>query len=315
MMSKHAPTLPLTTRNRICVWVASLRLQTLPLACCGIVTGNALAWSSGLAWRGAVFWAALATASLLQILANLANDYGDFSKSADTPRRLGARRGMQLGLITPEEMRRALWLTVALCLCCGGVLLYLACKTPDVLLVFVGLGAVSIFAALTYTLGRYAYGYHGLGDVSVLVFFGWVAVGGSFYLQTQTFHAAVLLPATACGLLSVLVLNINNIRDLHEDRLSGKITLAVRLGAVWARRYHLVLLTTSLLFLTASAWQWGQQQGRFWVWLFLFALPLFYKNALTVLRNREAQSLHSQLGVAIQIGIVALGGFALGLTI
>jgi 1,4-dihydroxy-2-naphthoate octaprenyltransferase len=301
------------TRQQIGAWIASLRLRTLPLACCGIVTGNALAWSSGLAWRGAVFWAALATALLLQILANLANDYGDFSKFADTPQRLGPRRGMHLGLIAPEEMRRALWLVVGLCLCCGSVLLYLACKTPDVLLVFVGLGVVSIVAALTYTLGRHAYGYHGLGDASVLVFFGWVAVGGSFYLQTQTFHAALLLPATACGLLSVLVLNVNNMRDLHEDRQSGKITLAVRLGAAGARRYHLCLLAASFLFLCASAWQWSQR--RAWVWLFLLALPFFCRNALAVLRSREAQSLSPQLGVAVQIGMVALGGFALGLTI
>ncbi|MDR3352427.1 MAG: 1,4-dihydroxy-2-naphthoate octaprenyltransferase [Zoogloeaceae bacterium] len=296
--------------DAIYAWIVSLRLRTLPLACCGIVTGNALAVSLGAVWRGAVFWLTLATAILLQLLANLANDYGDFTKSADTSQRLGPKRGMQLGLITPEAMRKAIGVTALLAMFSGIILMAFACASLADFLVFLGLGLVSLVAALTYTVGRHAYGYHGLGDLAVLVFFGWVAVCGSFYLQTRAFAWQTLAPATACGLLCVIVLNVNNMRDLREDRLHGKITLAVRLGERGARWYHLALLAAGFAFLVWSACLLDEQ--RPWVWLFLLALPFFCKNALAALRYREPEQFRAQLGIAIQISIVALGGFAAG---
>jgi 1,4-dihydroxy-2-naphthoate octaprenyltransferase len=309
MFSNNAP----PKLDTIYAWIGALRLRTLPLACCGVVTGSALAVASGTAWRGDVFWATLITAVLLQLLANLANDYGDFTKSADTPDRIGPKRGMQLGLISQAEMRKAIWLTALLTVLAGSIMLTIACHSLADGLIFLGLGVVSMVAALTYTVGRHAYGYYGLGDLSVLIFFGWVAVCGSFYLQTHQFDWQTLVPATACGLLSVIVLNVNNMRDLHEDRQNGKITLAVRLGARWARYYHLALLAASFAFLVWSARLLGYQ--RPWVWLFLMALPFFYKNAAAALRYREPEQFRSQLSVAIKISIVALGGLTLGLSV
>jgi 1,4-dihydroxy-2-naphthoate octaprenyltransferase len=299
--------------DTIYAWIASLRLRTLPLACCGVALGNALAMASGVAWRAEVFWLTLVTAVGLQLLANLANDYGDFTKSADTPERLGPKRGMQLGLISPGAMRKAMISVVLLAVLSGITLMALACDLLTDCLIFLGLGLLSIIAALTYTVGRHAYGYHGLGDLSVLIFFGWVAVCGSFYLQTHNFNGQMLIPATACGLLSVIVLNVNNMRDLHEDRQNGKITLAVRLGLRWARYYHLALLTAGFAFLVWSACLLGAQ--RPWAWLFLLALPLFYKNAAATLHYREPEQFRAQLGIAIQISIVALGAFAIGLSV
>ncbi|MDR3087388.1 MAG: 1,4-dihydroxy-2-naphthoate polyprenyltransferase [Azoarcus sp.] len=292
-------------------WRLSLRPRTLPLACCGIVTGSALAAVSGAPWNGGVFWAALLTALLLQLLANLANDYGDYMHRADTPERLGPRRGMHLGLISPAGMKKAIWLAALLSVFSGIALMALACRSPADVVGFFVLGALSIAAAITYTVGRRAYGYRGLGDLSVLVFFGWVAVLGSHYLQTHALDLRVLIPATACGLLSVAVLNVNNLRDIDEDLRSGKITLAARLGTYRARQYHLFLLAASLGFLVWSARLWSD--GRPYVWLCLLALPLFAQNAAATLRYREPAQFRDQLPVVIKISMLALGGFAAGL--
>jgi 1,4-dihydroxy-2-naphthoate octaprenyltransferase len=294
-------------------WLLSMRPRTLPLACCGIVTGNALAAVSGAPWRGGIFWAALATALLLQLLANLANDYGDHAHRADTSARLGPIRGMQLGLISAVEMKKAIWLVMLLSIFSGATLTVLACRALVDTLNFFALGAVSIAAALGYTLGRHAYGYRGLGDLSVFIFFGWVAVLGSHYLQAHALDPRVFVPATACGLLSVAVLNVNNLRDLDEDRRSGKITFAAMLGMRRARQYHFVLLTAGFFFLVWSACLWDGE--RPWVWLFLLALPLFARNAAAALRFHEPSQFRAQLPVVIGINMVALGGFTGGLTI
>ena len=306
--SKAANTSPLHFAR---AWLLSLRPRTLPLACCGIVTGSALAAVSGAPWNGSIFWAALLTALLLQLLANLANDYGDYTHRADTPERIGPRRGMHLGLISPAEMRKAIWLVALLSVFSGIALMALACRSPADVFGFLVLGALSIAAAITYTVGRRAYGYRGLGDLSVLIFFGWVAVLGSHYLQTHALDLRVLIPATACGLLSVAVLNVNNLRDIDEDLRSGKITLAARLGTRRARYYHLFLLAASLGFLVWSASLWSA--GRPWVWLCMIALPLFAQNAAATLRYREPAQFRNQLPVIIKISMLALGGFAAGL--
>ncbi|MDR1967542.1 MAG: 1,4-dihydroxy-2-naphthoate octaprenyltransferase, partial [Burkholderiaceae bacterium] len=189
-------------------WLHSLRARTLPLACAAIASGSALA-----AWQRAfspgVALLALVTATLLQILSNLANDYGDVSKGTDTPRRIGPLRGLHTGALTLAQMRRALWLCGGLAALCGCSLIAIAARTPGAMAVFAVLGLLSIAAALGYTLGRHAYGYLGLGDAAVLVFFGWVGVAGSCALQTGALDAAVLWPATASGLLAAMVLNIN----------------------------------------------------------------------------------------------------------
>ncbi|WP_241701666.1 1,4-dihydroxy-2-naphthoate polyprenyltransferase, partial [Cronobacter sakazakii] len=231
--------------NRTQAWLESLRPRTLPLAFSAILVGSALA-----GWQGyfdpVITLLALLTAGLLQILSNLANDYGDAVKGSDQPDRLGPLRGMQKGAITAPQMKRAIQLTVALICVSGLALVYVACHSMADVLGFLALGALSILAAITYTVGTRPYGYMGLGDVSVLIFFGWLSVLGSWYLQAHTLIAPVWLPATACGLLAAAVLNINNLRDIDSDRRNGKNTLAVRLGPVAARRYHVALLAGAL---------------------------------------------------------------------
>jgi 1,4-dihydroxy-2-naphthoate polyprenyltransferase len=185
---------------------------------------------------------ALLTAGLLQILSNLANDYGDAVKGSDKEDRIGPLRGMQKGMITQAQMKRALVVTVVLIAIAGCSLIAVACEQPSDVVGFLVLGGLSIVAAITYTVGTKPYGYLGLGDISVLVFFGWLSVAGTYYLQTHAFDSIVMLPATACGLLATAVLNINNLRDIESDRANGKNTLAVRLGPQNARYYHVALL-------------------------------------------------------------------------
>ncbi len=215
-------------------WLESLRPRTLPLAFASIVCGSALAYWQGV-FDPAVAGLALLTAGLLQILSNLANDYGDAVKGSDKEDRIGPLRGMQKGIITQAQMKRALIVTVVLICLSGLALVAVACHTPADFFGFLMLGLASIVAAITYTVGTRPYGYMGLGDISVLVFFGWLSVAGSWYLQAHMLAPLVFLPATACGLLATAVLNINNLRDIDSDRENGKNTLAVRLGPVAAR--------------------------------------------------------------------------------
>lgn len=277
--------------SRTQAWLESLRPKTLPLAFAAIITGTTLAW-----WQGffdpLVAILALTTAGLLQILSNLANDYGDAVKGSDKPDRIGPLRGMQRGAISLAQMKRALILTIALSCISGLLLLLAATQTLADFMGFVALGVLSIIAAITYTIGKRPYGYMGLGDVSVLVFFGWLSVIGSWYLQTHMLMPAVILPATACGLLATAVLNINNLRDIESDRQNGKITLVVRLGAVNARRYHACLLAGALLCLALFNLLSLQ---NVWGWLFLLAAPLLFKQARYVLRERDPRAMPPML--------------------
>ena len=150
-------------------------------------------------------------------------------------------------MITRAQMKRALVVTVVLIALAGCSLIAVACEQPSDVVGFPVLGGLSIVAAITYTVGNKPYGYLGLGDISVLVFFGWLSVAGTYYLQTHTFNSVVMLPATACGLLATAVLNINNLRDIESDRENGKNTLAVRLGPHKARIYHALLLGGAVL--------------------------------------------------------------------
>ena len=225
--------------DRFRVWLESTRPATLPLALASILMGSALAaWLGGFNWEIAVL--CLLTALLLQILSNLANDYGDAQKGGDR-QRIGPLRGMHKGLVNRAQMRQAIFICVTLCVLSGSLLIAQACRKPGDIAGFFALGILSIVAAITYTMGRRCYGYLGLGDISVLIFFGWTGVIGSCYLQTGYLTASLLLPATAYGLLAAAVLNINNMRDIVSDRLNGKNTLAVRLGPLHARYYHLLL--------------------------------------------------------------------------
>jgi 1,4-dihydroxy-2-naphthoate octaprenyltransferase len=230
-------------------WISAMRLRTLPLAVSGILMGSALAELNGVQAHKLITILALLTAVFLQILSNLANDYGDFAKGTDNENRVGNMRALQSGNITPQAMLRMIIFFVVLCLISGVSLLYVAAdgNLNFSFLLFFILGLVAIAAAIKYTVGKTAYGYSGLGDVFVFVFFGLVAVLGVYILHNNfTWHWPVdkwmVLPATAIGLLSTAVLNTNNIRDIENDRASNKNTIVVKIGLNNARIYHWFLL-------------------------------------------------------------------------
>jgi 1,4-dihydroxy-2-naphthoate octaprenyltransferase len=267
-------------------WISAFRPRTLPLALASILTGGFLAKATG-HFNGPVVALAALTTILLQILSNLANDYGDSQNGADSVHRQGPLRAVQSGAITPAEMKRAMWGFGLAALASGIVLLLLALGFAGVwvLLAFFVLGLSAIWAAVNYTAGSNPYGYAGLGDVSVFLFFGIVGVCGTYFLQARTLPLAVLLPAAALGCFATAVLNVNNIRDIASDKLAGKITVPVRLGPQHARRYHWLLL---LLGVGAATVYVALNYHSPWQWLFVLSLPLFLFNGRQVWARQES---------------------------
>lgn len=290
-------------------WLESLRLRTLPLAFASILTGSALAW-----WQGSfnltIALLCFLTSGLLQVLSNLANDYGDAVKGSDGSARLGPLRGIQKGAITLAQLRRSIIIATAMALMCGILLISYACDSLSDVFSFLLLGALAIVAAIAYTVGKKPYGYLGLGDLSVLIFFGWLGVSGSFYLQSHLIAPLVLLPATACGLLAAAVLNINNLRDIETDRQCGKMTLAVRLGGDNARRYHLLLLSGALLCFALFACLGGAGWGS---WLFLLAVPLFWRQGRYILREKSPAAMRPMLEKTVKAALLANVLFSIGM--
>lgn len=230
-------------------WLLAARPRTLPLACASILLGTGLA-SYQDSFNAGVFLLTLLTATSLQILSNLANDYGDAVSGADDQERIGPVRAVSSGLLSPQTMRRGMVITATAAALLGLSLLLTAFGNQwGHIALFVLLGAAALLAAVTYTvgLGGTPYGYRGLGDISVFVFFGLLGVLGTYYLYTQQLSGLALLPAATCGLLSAAVLNVNNVRDIENDARNGKITLAVKLGRANAVNYHWALLGMALL--------------------------------------------------------------------
>ncbi|HNP95177.1 MAG TPA: 1,4-dihydroxy-2-naphthoate polyprenyltransferase [Cyclobacteriaceae bacterium] len=266
-------------------WIEAFRPRTLPLALSCIAMGGFLAASAG-AFRWDIFLLCSLTTVLLQILSNLANDYGDAVNGADHQGRIGPARAVQSGAISRNAMRRALILFVMLCLASGIALLWISLEGNfETMLYFFGLGVVSILAAIAYTVGRKPYGYAGLGDFSVLVFFGIVGVLGSLYLFTKSIRWDHILPAMSCGFFSMGVLNINNIRDIESDRQAGKFSVPVRIGRERAVIYHWILILSGLA--SAIAYTFINFNSYF-QWLFIITIPLFLVNAASVNRKRAA---------------------------
>lgn len=229
-------------------WLGALRLRTLPLAAGGIILGSFLpeVYPNDFSW--AIFVLALLTAFGLQITSNLANDYGDFMKGTDNEKRVGPERALQSGVIQPAEMKRALIFSVVFTFLLGNMLLFLAFGTEHYMraLIMLAIGVAGIWAAIKYTVGAGAYGYSGFGDVFVLLFFGLVSVCGVSFLYLEELPLRLIWPALGYGFLSVGVLNINNMRDIDNDRNSNKRTLVVKMGAQSARVYHGFLILGSI---------------------------------------------------------------------
>ncbi|MCT8340875.1 1,4-dihydroxy-2-naphthoate polyprenyltransferase [Flavobacteriaceae bacterium TK19130] len=229
-------------------WISAARLRTLPLSISGIVTGSAVAYHVD-AFVTPIFVLALLTTIGFQVLSNFANDYGDGVKGTDNADRIGPARAMQSGLLTARELKYGMIVVGALTLLVASLLIFMAFGNENFLLsfIFFNLGIASIVAAVTYTVGKRAYGYRAMGDVFVFVFFGLLAVMGSYFLYTHALNQYVLLPAITIGCLSAAVLNLNNMRDLESDKKANKNTLAVLLGIKKAKTYHLSLLFTAFI--------------------------------------------------------------------
>lgn len=225
-------------------WIRAARLRTLPLAVATVLAGSTVARQlSPSGFDYPVFALTLLTTILLQILSNFANDYGDGVKGTDALRTHGNARAVQSGWITARQMKTAIVALAILCLLSGIALLIIALGNNWAsLLSFLLVGLAAIAAAILYTVGPHAYGYRGLGDVMVFLFFGWVGVVGTAWLQVKQFLPAMLLPAFAVGLLATAVLNLNNLRDLEDDQKAGKITIPVRLGFQNGLLYHHLLV-------------------------------------------------------------------------
>lgn len=296
-------------------WLSAFRLRTLPLAVSSIIVGSAVAWYGRRAimrydaFSPSVLVLALLTAVLLQVLSNLANDLGDHQHGTDNKDRVGPQRAVQSGAISPSAMKRAMVICGALAFLSGCSLITVALGLTSTTLLFLLLGLAAIGAAVKYTFGKNPYGYAGLGDVSVFLFFGIIGVCGTFYLHTQYFTEWLLLPATGFGLLSAGVLNVNNMRDIDNDAVSGKRTLVVRMGSANARVFHTGLVVVALLCLASFAWL-----SRLWqVWLFLLVMPGFVIHLNRVWTTTDPRALDPQLKVLAMGTFLTALLFSLGL--
>lgn len=286
-------------------YIEAARLRTLPLSVSGILVGCFYAISQAVFNWNIVVLALLTTVGL-QILSNFANDYGDGVKGTDNEDRIGPKRAIQSGVISPADMKRALWITAILTFISAVLLIYVAFKKQYFIysLIFLVLGIISIASAIRYTVGSSAYGYRGYGDVFVFFFFGWVSTIGSYFLFTKSIDFQLFLPATAIGFLSVAVLNLNNMRDEVSDRKSNKNTLVVQNGGAWAKKYHtfLVVLAMILLVLFGILQSFAFDQ---YLYVVVF-LPLVF-HLKRVHKNTEPAKLDPELK------IVALSTFGISL--
>lgn len=279
--------------NRIVkAYLVSFRLRTLPLSVAGIVLGVMLAISAGYCdWL--IVMLLLSTTISLQILSNLCNELGDLRKGTDNAARLGPIRSLQSGILTESNLICTIYLFIFSSIVSGLILLYFSLDSlfSEQGLVFMGLGVASIVAAILYTIGRYAFGYRGLGDLFVFIFFGLVSVVGAYLLMGGTWSGTLLLPASAVGVLCVGVLNINNMRDIENDRLCGKQTLAVRLGEMNAKRYHFVLVIGGFVVMTLFKFISNTSLSGY---IYLLSLPLFLQHLYRIDKD-SGKALDKQL--------------------
>ena len=291
------------------IWLTAIRPKTLPLASGAIILGSAIAHHDGF-FNASIFILALLTAILLQIVSNLANDYGDAISGADTEERVGPKRVVQAGLVTKSAMQKALALVVTLTII-SGVSLVLIAFPDDLLLVFcfILLGFSAIIAAITYTVGKSPYGYLGFGDISVFVFFGLVGVIGSYALYNTDIYWSLLLPASSCGLLAVSVLNINNLRDLKSDIKAGKYTFAARIGYKKAIVYHWIILLLAEVLILSYIYSNNLPN---YTYLHLLVVPILINVAFKVKHYSDAPLMNQQLRNTSMMSFIFCGLFALG---
>ena len=300
--------LSLINYNYMTDWIKAARLRTLPLSLSGIIMGAFIAkwrlYGEGGIWDWKILALALLVTLLYQILSNYANDYGDGIKGTDAKRINEAEaRAVASGKITAKQMKNAVILFAALSFIATIALLYVA-FIPNYMnefYIFIGLGVASILAAIGYTVGKKPYGYMGLGDIFVFIFFGLVSVCGSYFLFTKTFSWDMLLPGTAVGMMSMAVLNLNNMRDIESDKLSGKNSFALRIGFRNAMIYEMVLLQLPLLlilaFLGINGFMQQQNYYVFIVMILLIPLSKLRRKILSVKEPKELDQYLKQVGI------------------
>jgi len=290
------------------MWIVAFRLHTLPLVLAGVGLGNMIPASKGhFNIRIGVF--SLATAIFIQIMANLSNDYGDAKHGADIPERVGPKRFVQSGDLKSKEILRMILLFAVLSLLSGLILLYFSLQNVGLIPINIMLliGLLSIWASWHYTASKKPYGYKGLGDIFVFIFFGIVSVWGTDYLQQGFPDLKILLPATSIGFFSTAVLNINNIRDIATDSKTGKMTLPVFFGEKKAKIYHLILLGLGLVGIILFCYPEFQSSFRLF---FLTPLILFPINGYMVYRANSQEKftpLLKQLSFFILISVISTG--------
>ena len=286
-------------------WIQAARLRTLPLSVSGIMVGslyalanptnNVLTPTQVFSWT--VFGLAMLTTLGFQVLSNFANDYGDGVKGTDNEDRIGPKRAIQSGIISPAEMKKAMIITSVLTLLSAIALIYFAFRDTNLgySLFFLALGIIAIASAIRYTVGNSAYGYKGFGDVFVFVFFGLVSTLGVNFLHSKQFDWQLVLPASAIGLLSVGVLNLNNIRDEDSDRKSNKNTLVVKMGGAKAKIYHYCLIITAMILVLIFAIIYNGIGFRIDQYVFLVAYFPLLSHLKTVYNCPEPRALDPQL--------------------
>ncbi len=279
--------------SKTTAWIHAFRLRTLPLALSSIFLASFLAAAEE-RFSVKIFILATLTTLFLQILSNLANDLGDSISGADNKDRIGPERAVQSGVISKKEMKKMLIVFITLSLISGFYLIYEGLQLISLQegLILLGVGVLAIGAAINYTMGKNPYGYSGFGDLFVFLFFGLVGVLGTYFLHTGSLNWLTVLPALSVGLLSVGVLNLNNMRDVENDSKTGKITIVVKMGTQNAKIYHLVLLIIAMLaacFYTIFKWE------GFIQLLFLVSFPFLIKNIVVVIKNVNSRELDPEL--------------------
>lgn len=293
------------TITRRQAWILAARPKTLPAALSPVIVGSAFAFADGgFDWLPAL--AAALGALLLQILSNFANDYSDFFRGADTPDRLGPVRVTSAGLIRPDEMRRGIAVVIALATLVGLYLIWVG-GWP-----ILAIGVAGILAALAYTGGPFPFGYYGLGEMFVFLFFGVAAVCGTYYVQTLTLTLPVVLASFAIGALVTAILVVNNYRDIDTDRRAGKRTLAVRLGRGGTQLEYVVLLTFAYVIVLVL---WLLLDRGAWVLLALLTLPLAVQLARTLMAAVDGPTLNRTLAGTARLALLFSLLFAAGIVL
>ncbi len=286
-------------------WLKAFRLRTLPLSFSCIILATAIA-AIDYKVDYLIFGLILLTTLLLQILSNLANDYGDAFKGTDNENRVGPERAVQSGVITLTEMKTGIILFAILSLISGLTLLYYAFNGNFnyTFILFIILGLGSIIAAIKYTVGKKAYGYSGLGDLFVFLFFGLVAVLGTYFLLTGEFNLLAILPGVTMGCFSTAVLNLNNMRDINNDKAVGKNTLVVKMGSENAKKYHY-----SLFF-------WGYSSYSLFCFLkvdltidYLYLVPLLIVGILHFIHLLKVKNINTPKDFDPELKKIALSSF------